>query len=138
MNGIHAALEGRISEPQLHYTAGGQAVLQFSLVVLDSKAQAGAEPEWVRVAVWGERAEELAPLLKKGVEVYAEGRIRLNKWEGANGEQRTGLSLSAWACQPKGLIGERAPRKPTPGRHPAPIGNRTPRGEDDPWGGPAA
>ena len=111
MNGIAAALQGRITEPELRYTSGGQAVLQFSVVAIDGHAAAGAEPEWVKVSVWGERAEELAPSLKKGVEVYLEGRLRLNTWQ-SNGEQRSGLALSAWKCEPMGQIGKRAPMRP--------------------------
>ena len=111
MNGIAAALQGRITEPELRFTSGGQAVLQFSVVAFDGKAAAGAEPEWVKVSVWGERAEELAPSLKKGTECYIEGRLRLNTWQ-SNGEQRSGLALAAWTCQPMGQVGKKAPARP--------------------------
>ena len=146
MNGIAAALQGRISEPEMRYTAGGQAVLQFSIVAFDAKAAPGAEPEWVKVSVWGERAEQLAPSLKKGTECYLEGRLKLNKWE-SNGEQRSGLALSAWTCQPMAQIGKKAPQRPTPaaiGRPvmPARADTREPvaagaAGRPEPWPGAA-
>ena len=40
-----------------------------------------------------------------------EGRLRLNTWQ-SNGEQRSGLALSAWKCEPMGQIGKRAPMRP--------------------------
>lgn len=113
MNGIHAAIEGRITEPELKYTPTGQAILQFSVVAYDAKATADTEPEWVRVSVWGDRAEELAPVLKKGAEVYLEGRMRLNKWTDREGAEHSGLAISAWTAQPMGAIGKKAPKRPT-------------------------
>jgi len=32
-------------------------------------------------------------------------------WTGKDGEQRTGLNVSAWTCQPLGAIGRRAPKR---------------------------
>ena len=68
----------------------------------------------MRVAVWGEQAEQLhrAGALTKAAEVYVEGRVRLDEWSGPDGAARCGLKLSAWRCEVLGAIGRRAPRPP--------------------------
>jgi single-stranded DNA-binding protein len=48
--------------------------------------------------------------LAKRVEVYVEGRLTMNTWEGKDGQQRTGLSVSAWRVEVLGQIG-RATRR---------------------------
>ncbi len=98
----------------MRYTAGGTATLGFSAAVDSKAAEQDGQAQWCRVTCWKDKGEELAEVLHKGDLVYAEGRLKLNTWEAANGEQRSGLNLSAWTLHPLGKIGERAPRKPTP------------------------
>ena len=76
MNGITAALTGRLgSDAELKYLPSGQALATVSVAVDDAKAEQG-KSEWVRATVWGEQAEDLAPRLVKGTRVYLEGRVR--------------------------------------------------------------
>ena len=111
MNGIVCAFQGRVSrDAELKHTQSGTAMLTFSVAVADSKASQDAPPEWVRVVVWGELAESLEGRLVGGTECYVEGRLKLSEWTGRNGEHRAGLNVSAWAVQPMGQIGTRAPR----------------------------
>lgn len=65
-------------------------------------------PQWVRVAVFGERATELAASVHKGDTVYVEGRLKLSTWE-KDGQTRHGLECIATLVQPLGLIGNRKP-----------------------------
>jgi len=112
MNGIHCALTGRLpADAELKYTSTGKALLNFSLAVDDAKHKEGDATEWVRVTVWEEQAERLADRLKKGSEVYVEGRLKLNAWNTADGEQRTGLNVSAGTCEVLGAIGRKAPKR---------------------------
>ena len=111
MNGITAALTGRLgSDAELRYLPNGNALATFSVAVDDDKAEQG-KAEWLRVTAWDEQAEDLAPRLAKGTRVYLEGRIRLEQWTAAGGEQRSTLKLSAWVCQPMGQIGHQRPRR---------------------------
>ena len=124
MDGIACALQGRIAQdPEKRWTGQGTAMLNLSIAVADNKAAPDAPTEWVRVTLWGEKADELAPKLRKGVEVYVEGRLRLNTWQAADGQQRASLNVSAWTVQPLGQIGRRAPR-PT---HLQPVPRPTPQ-----------
>jgi len=82
MDGIVAALIGRLGQDaELKYLDNGTAALKLSLAVFDAKAAERGDPlQWVRCTVWGQRAEELGESLKKGAEVYIEGRLRLSRW----------------------------------------------------------
>ena len=113
MNGIVAALTGGIGQDaELKYLPTGNALATFSVAADDAKKADDAPAEWLRVTVWGEVAEELAPRLVKGTRVYVEGRIKLEQWQARDGAQRSTLKLSAWACQPMGQIGNNRPRRP--------------------------
>jgi len=111
MDGIVAALIGRLGQDaELKYLDTGTAALKLSLAVCDAKAaERGDPPQWVRCTVWGARAEELGESLKKGAEVYVEGRLRLSRWTMQDGAERSGLEVSAFKCEPLGQIGRRRP-----------------------------
>ena len=112
MNGITAALTGRIGQDaDLKYLPTGNALATFSVAADDAKKAEGDQAEWLRVTVWGEAAEELAPRLVKGTRVYVEGRMKLDQWQAKDGAQRSTLKLSAWTCQPMGQIGNNRPRR---------------------------
>lgn len=110
MNGITVALTGRLGgDAELRYTGEGVAFVTFAVAVDDANRPEGAGAEWVRVAVYGERAEDLESRLVKGTPVYVEGRLRLDLWATQGGEQRATLKLTAWECVPMGQIGRRSP-----------------------------
>jgi len=52
-------------------------------------------------------------VLRKGDEVYCEGSLKLNAWTGQDGQQRSGLNVSARKCELLGAIGRRAPKGKT-------------------------
>jgi single-strand DNA-binding protein len=118
VNGVIAAVEGYLGQDaELRFTAEGRAVCNFSVAAFDAKRAEDAPTEWIKVTVWGEEAERLAPSLVKGAEVYCHGRLRLNTWTATSGEQRAGLQLSAYECAIKGAIGRKAPRRRDSGGH---------------------
>ena len=105
MKSIHCALQGRLcADMELRQSASGKDWARLSVGVGE-----GDEVTWVSVAVFEEKARALAGLAK-GVEVYVEGRLTMNTWEGKDGQQRTGLSVAAWEVQPMGQIGRRKPK----------------------------
>jgi single-stranded DNA-binding protein len=77
----------------------------------------------VRVAVFGALATRLYPELKKGTEVYCEGRLKLDSWTGKDGRERTGLSVAAAKVLVLGRIGfdpysRKTKPEPPPVEHP--------------------
>ena len=85
------------------------AFVTFAVAVDDANRADGNVAEWVRVAVYGEQAEDLETRLTKGTPVCVEGRVRLDLWETRAGEQRATLKMTAWECCPMGQIGRRVP-----------------------------
>lgn len=113
MIGIRSAFVGTVGQDaKLRFASQGKAVLNFSVAVSENRPGGdGAETTWLRVSVWKELAEQLAPRLRKGVAVYVEGKLKLTSWTAADGTERSGLNVSAWLVQPLGQIGRRAPRR---------------------------
>src|SRR4051794_33043163 len=98
MNGLHCAFTGRLSrDPESKYTSTGKAMLTLSIAVDENTRQAeqrsDVETTWCRVVCWEELADQLAETLKKGSLVYVEGRLKLERWTAADGQQRSGLSV---------------------------------------------
>jgi single-strand DNA-binding protein len=93
-------VSGNIGEPQMKFTPGGKAVLEFSLAENHSKknAQGGWDEDgttWRRVTVWEKKAEALADVLKKGDRVLVTGQERLREYEAKDGTQGKSLELTA-------------------------------------------
>jgi single-stranded DNA-binding protein len=92
------------SDVELRRSASGKEWCRLSVDVGEGDALT-----WVSVSVFEEKARELAGLAK-GAEVYVEGCLSLNAWTGKDGQQRTGLSVTAWQLMPLGQIGRRKPK----------------------------
>ncbi len=109
MDGLHVAFIGRVGQDaELRFTASSTPLVNVSLLVQDHKAASDAG-QWVRVGHFGDDAEDLAQQLTKGVEVYCEGRLKMNSWQGQDGAPRSGLNVTAWKLEPVGQIGQRRP-----------------------------
>ncbi len=91
-------------DPELRYTAGGQAVSQFSVAVnrnyRDPQGEWQEDTEWFRVVAWGQLAERTAEYLRKGRKVYVEGRLQTRQWEGQDGQKRYTTELIANTVTP--------------------------------------
>lgn len=82
------------ADAELRYLQTGTAVLEISLA--DSKKQGETwVTQWVRVVVYGERAEKLAPLIKKGTEVVAIGEYERREYTSRDGQKKTAEQLNA-------------------------------------------
>ena len=72
-------------DPELKYTQGGTAVCTFSLATTESyKDKDGKrqeKTEWHNIKIWSKQAEIAAEYLKKGKQIYIEGRIETSNWE---------------------------------------------------------
>lgn len=80
-------------DPELRSTAGGMAVLGFGVAVNDRRKnqQTGQRedyPNFVDCTMFGNRAEALSRILRKGMKVAIEGKLRYSSWEDKNGGGR--------------------------------------------------
>lgn len=80
-------------DPEVRYTAGGTAVANIRLATNHAtrNRQTGEfqdTTEWHRVVFFERLAEVVAEYLRKGSQVYVEGRIQTRKWQDQNGQDR--------------------------------------------------
>jgi single-strand DNA-binding protein len=80
-------------DPEVKYTANGGAVVNLSVVTNEvwkdkSTGENVEKAEWHRIVIFGKLAEIAAQYLKKGQQVYFEGKIQTRKWQGQDGQDR--------------------------------------------------
>ncbi|MCU0639472.1 MAG: single-stranded DNA-binding protein [Candidatus Krumholzibacteria bacterium] len=94
MSGVNKAiLVGNLgSDPEIRHTTGGIAVANFSLATSENfKGRDGereTRTEWHRIVAFGKLAEICGQYLKKGKQVYIEGRIQTRNWEDQSGNKK--------------------------------------------------
>jgi single-strand DNA-binding protein len=81
------------NDPDTRYMPSGGAVTNLSVATNESwkDKQTGEQKdrtEWHRVAMFGRLAEIAAEYLRKGSQVYIEGRLRTRKWQDQSGNDR--------------------------------------------------
>ena len=81
------------ADPDTRYMPSGGAVTNLSLATSESwKDKQTGEPkertEWHKVAMFGRLAEISAEYLRKGSQVYIEGKLRTRKWQDKDGNDR--------------------------------------------------
>ncbi len=112
-------------DPELRYTGSGTPVCSFSVAVSRRRGgrddQQEEETEWFRVTAWDRLAEICANYLTKGQQVYIEGPIKLDRWTGQDGQERSNLAVTAYQMQMLGSRGERAASGGTPEEAGAPA-----------------
>jgi len=79
-------------DAELRYTPGGAAVATVRLATTerykDKDGQWQEQTEWHTVVVWGKTAESLAEYLRKGKQIYVEGRLQTRSWDDKDGKKR--------------------------------------------------
>jgi len=113
---------GRLgADPELKTTPSGKAVCNFS-VATDEYAGKGQEKrtEWHRITVWAEQAEACSKYLRKGSEVYVQGRLQTRSWE-KDGQKRYATDIVAERVQFLGGKREGAPAESAPGGEEVPF-----------------
>ena len=80
-------------DPETRYMPSGSAVTNLTIATNESwkDKQTGEQKErteWHRVAMFNRLAEIAAEYLRKGSQVYIEGKLRTRKWQDKNGQDR--------------------------------------------------
>ena len=77
-------------DPEVRYPQQGQAVAQFSLATTEraytnaNGVQVPERTEWHNIVAWGRNAEIVERYVKKGTQLYIEGKLRTRMWEDRN------------------------------------------------------
>ncbi|MBT8073335.1 MAG: single-stranded DNA-binding protein [Xanthomonadales bacterium] len=107
-------------DPEMKYTASGAAIANITVATTDSwnDKQTGEKvekTEWHRVVAFQRLAEIMGEYLKKGSQVYIEGRLQTRKWQDQNGQDRYTTEVVANDMQMLGSRGGEAGSRPSAG-----------------------
>ena len=79
-------------DPETRYMPDGGAITNISVATTDKWKDKNGEmqekTEWHRVAFFGKLAEIAGEYLKKGSQVYVEGRLQTRKWQDKDGQDK--------------------------------------------------
>ncbi len=97
-------------DPETRYSPDGAAITNVSIATTDTwKDKASGErqekTEWHRVVFFDRLAEIAGEYLKKGSQVYVEGRLQTRKWTDKDGNERYTTEIRAERMQ---MLGSRA------------------------------
>lgn len=92
------------ADPETRYSASGSAITNVSLATTDSwRDKASGEQqertEWHRVVFFNRLAEIAGEYLRKGRQIYVEGRLQTRKWQDQNGQDRYTTEIVASEMQ---------------------------------------
>ena len=93
-------LIGRLGrDPEVRYMPNGEAVCNFSVATSetwnDRNGQRVERTEWHNITMYRRLAEIAGQYLRKGSQVYLEGRIQSRKYQGKDGIERTAYDIIA-------------------------------------------
>lgn len=96
-------------DPEVRYLEGGTAVAKFTLATSENyKDKTTGEKktlvEWHNIVVWRGLAEVAEKYLKKGSQIYIEGKLRSRQWQDKDGVTRYITEIVADTLQ---MIGKR-------------------------------
>ena len=85
------------ADPEIRFLPFGDLVANLSVATNDRRSDGNGSytdaTEWHRVAVYGAQAQVAQTYLKKGAQVYVEGKLRSSKWTDRNGVERKSWSI---------------------------------------------
>ncbi len=96
-------------DPEMKYMPSGDAICNFSVATTDSWKDKNGEKqektEWHRISMFGKLAEIAGKYLKKGSQVYIEGRLQTRKWQDKEGKDQYTTEIVADRMQ---MLGARS------------------------------
>lgn len=109
------------ADPETRYLPSGEAVANIRVATTDrwkdkTSGEMKEATEWHRIAFFGRLATVAGEYLKKGSQVYVEGRLRTRKWQDKEGHDKYTTEIVADRMQ---MLGSRS-------------GSGEPRGEAPP------
>lgn len=121
-------------DPELRYTPQGAAVCEFALALNRNytnkqTGQRVEEVSFIDIVAWARTAELCAEYLKKGRQVFIEGRLTQDRWEAQDGRKMSKVRVTAENVQ---FLGAR-PSGGGGGGAPAPAAEEPAPGEDVPF-----
>jgi single-strand DNA-binding protein len=99
------------ADPEQKYTQNNTPVTNFRIATTDrwrdrESNELKERTEWHRVVAWGRLGEICAQYLRKGKQVYIEGRLQTRSWEDQDGNKRYATEIVAQTMQMLGRPGD--------------------------------
>lgn len=101
MSGINKViLIGNLGkDPEIRYNEANVARLSFTLATTefykDKNGNRTEHTEWHNIVMWRQLAQNAEKLLRKGMQVYIEGRIQTRQWHDRDGQKKSITEISA-------------------------------------------
>lgn len=97
-------------DPEVRYAPNGSAVANITIATSESwkdknSGEKQEKTEWHRVVFFGKLAEIAGEYLKKGSQVFVEGRLQTRKWQDKDGKDRYTTEIVANELQMLGSRG---------------------------------
>jgi single-strand DNA-binding protein len=101
-------------DPEVKYLEGDKVVANVSLATTESYTDRSGnrvdQTEWHDLEMWDQQAKIAEKYLRKGSQIYVEGKIRTEKWTDENNQPRKRtrirvLSFSMLGGRPEGMGG---------------------------------
>lgn len=91
-------------DPEVRYMPSGDAVTNISVATTDrykdkQSGETKENTEWHRISLFGKLAEIVGQYIKKGSQVYIEGRLRTRKWTDTSGVEKYSTEIVAERLQ---------------------------------------
>lgn len=78
-------------DPEVRYTQGGTAITTLRIGVTERRKEADTwkdHTEWFSIVCFGKTAENAGKFLKKGRQIFVEGRLQTRQWQDKEGQTR--------------------------------------------------
>ena len=110
------------ADPEVRYTPSGTAVANFNLATREQWTNKSGEKEekteWHRIVAWARLGEICGEYLRKGSQVYVEGRLQTRSWEDRDGNKRYTTEIVAQVMQMLGSPRKEGEARSTEERYP--------------------
>ncbi len=91
------------NDPDVRYLDGGSVVAKFSVATNERYTTRSGEQvestEWFRVEVWNDQAKTIEKYVRKGQQIYVEGRLKTETYMDKEGKERFSLNVRATTFQ---------------------------------------
>lgn len=91
-------------DPDVRHLENGVSVASFSLATSEKSRDRGEVTEWHNIVAWRQQADFAANYIRKGAQLYVEGRIRSRSWDDQSGVKHYVTEIVADSLQ---LLGRR-------------------------------
>ncbi|HGA3038675.1 TPA: single-stranded DNA-binding protein [Serratia marcescens] len=124
-------------DPEVRYTQNGGAIANLTIATSESwrDKQSGEQKEkteWHRVVLFGKLAEVAGEYLRKGSQVYIEGKLTTRKWEDQAGVERYTTEIHVNVGGVMQMIGSKPEASQSGNQQPPPKQQNKPQPSNEP------